>query len=515
VHIGLSAGVSDILYHPGLSPPAPLVSLPFPTDITEVTPLNFDDAVLALHLYRWKTETLLDDIFRDGPDSFRERVGLLDGSGAPRAGVDRAWCGVELDDFPVSQTAALPCGHRFSKRAWSAYLLASMTDPYKSQLTRCLATPSCNEIVRATFADSLLEPALMQRRREFSVRRFVQESRSITMCPGKDCSLAVATVRETEGRPIEDVTCSAGHEYCFVCARPPHAPVSCSDVVKWEKMLASDELLTNDWLRKNTKPCPKCAVAVERKTGCNKIICTRCETAMCWACGLEYYKAAGHAYPQEAWTCNRAPAAERASSGIEDGSITRFLHCMSRAKSSAESADFAKREIPSVADLSGSLVKLVSQHDIGINASDLDFFTRGLETVQKGREYLKRTYIRAFSLEKEVEVSLFADQQSVLEGSVERLQQYVESSAVSKLVADITEKLSKVPSEPLGAGRGASSGAADAEKRPIASVGRRLVDLRIEVVSLIRSIDAFTKSLTSMIRSNDALSGDGVITLPP
>jgi hypothetical protein len=294
--------------------------------------------------------------------------------------------------------------------------------------------------------------------------------------------------------------------------------VSCSDVVKWEKMLASDELLTNDWLRKNTKPCPKCAVAVERRTGCNKIICTRCETAMCWACGLEYYKAAGHAYPQEAWTCNRAPAAQRASSGSEDGLITRFLHCMSRAKSSAESADFAKRELSSVADLSENLVKLVSLHDMSLTASDLDFFTRGLETVQKGREYLKRTYIRAFSLEKEVEVSLFADQQSVLEGSVERLQQFVESSAVGKLVTEITEELSKArASAPLGAGegRGASAGAADAEQRPAASVERRLVDLRIEVVSLIRSIDAFTKSLTSMIRSNDALSGEWSHPAPP
>ena len=498
--------------------------------ITEVTTLSVDDAFLALSTYRWRSEALLNDFFADASaDAFRARVGLRGGvptpplltsGGGSGGAVATAFCSVGLDDFPISEMAALPCGHWFSRDAWRSALSVAMDDPHAAQLVRCLNSPGCNELVRVAFAAGLLPPSVAARRAEFNVRRFVIDSLSMTWCPGADCTFAVVT-RGGEARVAEDVTCENGHAFCFLCSRPPHRPATCRDVAEWEKRESADGL-TLLWMRENTKPCPKCACRVERLSGCNKVVCTRCATAMCWACGLEYYVAAGHAYPAQAWTCNRPPAVFRASASGDE--LTRFAHYRARFVSSAQSAQIATREIPFVTAHAEELAALVAQGGVPVPAAlgvplrvaDYDFFVRGLNSVREAREYLRGTYVRAFSLRDERELALFADQQSVLEGTAERLQQLVESSAVLLLLQEV--KKTRVGQEGGGAGAGASTLTAVAtidrdssSSIPANQVVAKIVALRIEVISLISTIDIFTKNLTTMIQEGGGLNGSGVV----
>ena len=576
--------------------------------VTDVTDLSFDDAVLALHAYRWRAEALLEDFFANGTAAFRARVGVRDGvcdgvptptskpppsggagdttitsTGAVTAGT--AFCAVELADFPIDEMAALPCGHSFSRDAWRSSLTFAMNDANAAQLARCLGAPGCNELVRVEFAAAFLPPADAARRAEFSVRRFVDDSRSITWCPGADCAFAVAARGGVEGVQTKDVTCAAGHAFCFTCGRPPHRPATCRDLAEWERRETSDGL-SFLWMREHTKPCVKCACRVERSSGCNKVVCTRCGTAMCWACGLEYYTAAGHAYPAGAWTCNRPPASfsfHRSSSSDKD--LMRFGHYRTRVVSSAQSAQIATREAPLVAECIDELASLVAQAQacggggaragagapaLPLHSSHFDFFVRGLTAVRNAREYLRGTYVRAFSLKDEVELALFADQQSVLEGTAEKLQQLVEYGAVQTLLQDVARQLS-VPTRAgsgagggagspgawavaasggrsgvwariksgAGAGAGASVGAragagagaragagagagtdaataaataadpgkgAGAGDSPASLVANRIITLRIEVLSLMSAIEGFTRNLTEMIQTCGGLS---------
>lgn len=57
-----------------------------------------------------------------------------------------------------------------------------------------------------------------------------------------------------------------------------HAQNSSVDI-RQEENRASEE-----WIRKNTKPCPGCQVPIEKNGGCNYIVCTQCGLGFCYFC---------------------------------------------------------------------------------------------------------------------------------------------------------------------------------------------------------------------------------------
>uniref|UniRef100_A0A4W3J0F2 RBR-type E3 ubiquitin transferase n=1 Tax=Callorhinchus milii TaxID=7868 RepID=A0A4W3J0F2_CALMI len=47
---------------------------------------------------------------------------------------------------------------------------------------------------------------------------------------------------------------------------------------------AMEELHSQEWLEKNSKPCPRCCTAIQKENGCNKMMCTGCKGYFCWLC---------------------------------------------------------------------------------------------------------------------------------------------------------------------------------------------------------------------------------------
>ena len=140
-----------------------------------------------------------------------------------------------------------------------------------------------------------LTPALLERWESFSVRRYATSCYHISQCPAPGCEYVLLNSDMT--RLIEDVECKDGHVFCFACRVEGggHAPATCESVSAWNSHY-KDAGYSAQWIAKNTKPCPnsKCKLPIERHSGCNKVICSQCGTALCFACGREYYKEAGH-----------------------------------------------------------------------------------------------------------------------------------------------------------------------------------------------------------------------------
>lgn len=69
---------------------------------------------------------------------------------------------------------------------------------------------------------------------------------------------------------------------CIGCGRGHPTTVTCDD----EKQAAQDSMPAEDgseeYIRGNTKPCPKCAVAIFKDGGCNHMSCSRCGYQWCW-----------------------------------------------------------------------------------------------------------------------------------------------------------------------------------------------------------------------------------------
>ncbi|XP_058600927.1 E3 ubiquitin-protein ligase RNF14-like [Onychostoma macrolepis] len=47
---------------------------------------------------------------------------------------------------------------------------------------------------------------------------------------------------------------------------------------------ATDEKLSEDWLKENCKQCPSCGANIQKLQGCNKMTCSSCKQYFCWLC---------------------------------------------------------------------------------------------------------------------------------------------------------------------------------------------------------------------------------------
>ena len=77
---------------------------------------------------------------------------------------------------------------------------------------------------------------------------------------------------------------------CFKHRVPWHEGKTCAEfefpdpglkgkrLVEWKK----DER-SRKKIKKDTKPCPKCKVPIEKDGGCDHMYCTRCKENWCWS----------------------------------------------------------------------------------------------------------------------------------------------------------------------------------------------------------------------------------------
>ena len=59
------------------------------------------------------------------------------------------------------------------------------------------------------------------------------------------------------------MTCKCGQTFCFKCGNEDHLPVSCDQVKEWLDK-ENDSGDTINWIKANTKNCPKCKVPIQK-----------------------------------------------------------------------------------------------------------------------------------------------------------------------------------------------------------------------------------------------------------
>lgn len=107
---------------------------------------------------------------------------------------------------------------------------------------------------------------------ELLLRDYVASTPQIKFCPHPGCSDAVkcaaAARKGALGVLVPNVLCGESHEFCFGCSTPGgHRPVICNVAKMWLKKCADDSETAN-WIKTNTKECPKCMSTIEKNGGC-------------------------------------------------------------------------------------------------------------------------------------------------------------------------------------------------------------------------------------------------------
>lgn len=102
-------------------------------------------------------------------------------------------------------------------------------------------------------------------------------------CPNASCQNALLVNPWIIIQLYESVRCSCGFYFCFSCHAISHDPVPCSMLIDWAKVKKED-MEVQDWILKNTKPCPNCKINIQKHGGCMHMTCTKCRHEFCWDC---------------------------------------------------------------------------------------------------------------------------------------------------------------------------------------------------------------------------------------
>lgn len=105
-------------------------------------------------------------------------------------------------------------------------------------------------------------------------------------CPTANCK----NVFCNDDSFIEIIRCPGCNEtYCRQCCHSHSVKQTCEKAkVERERDAKNGTSATAQWLKQNTKPCPKCNTAIEKNEGCNHMTCSKCRYEFCWKCLKKY-----------------------------------------------------------------------------------------------------------------------------------------------------------------------------------------------------------------------------------
>ena len=89
-------------------------------------------------------------------------------------------------------------------------------------------------------------------------------------------------------------------------------PIDCETLTTWEDRINNDEGDSNNWMKINTKPCPKCKSPIQKNQGCMHMTCSQCRYEFCWICmgdWKEHGSATGGYYKCNLYEGKKADAA--------------------------------------------------------------------------------------------------------------------------------------------------------------------------------------------------------------
>ena len=224
----------------------------------------------------------------------------------------RAVCGVCFDDLQDdgiddagdrSEGRSLRCSHKFCVDCWRSYLSSKIRDEAQCSI-RCMEA-KCPTAVEESFLRELLmeDEVTLSRcvnhitieRQLISVSRydillsesFVGATPSLRFCPFPSCNVILSCPGIPRGSSllltsVPTVTCCGSsrgassskeeHVSCFGCGlEGGHAPVICAITKLWLGA-AREDSGTAQWIKANTRTCPKCSNNIEKAGGCKCVL---------------------------------------------------------------------------------------------------------------------------------------------------------------------------------------------------------------------------------------------------
>eukprot|EP01087_Luapelamoeba_hula_P018185 TRINITY_DN5837_c0_g2_i1.p1 TRINITY_DN5837_c0_g2~~TRINITY_DN5837_c0_g2_i1.p1 ORF type:complete len:737 (+),score=160.44 TRINITY_DN5837_c0_g2_i1:90-2300(+) len=238
---------------------------------------------ILLQFANWNVEKLLQVFLEEGQERLFKRAGIdnfAKDTSMSEASADDLVCSICYDDIDPKTACSLSCKHLFCAACWKDYLTLKIAEEGRrlAELT-CMAK-DCHVQMEDHIVKSILSPELYKKYCSFLLDSYVDNNPFLTFCPAPGCNKIIKV--KTPGTNCIGVVCACGHAFCFACKQDAHLPATCNMLKAW-KTKGDDQGETTNWLKANTKSCPKCGNPVEKNGGCNHISCS-CGAHFCWMC---------------------------------------------------------------------------------------------------------------------------------------------------------------------------------------------------------------------------------------
>jgi len=226
------------------------------------------------HLADQIDNSLSEDLKSSIRKSFLEnRRKLKDSNGS----IKKTNCPACEEDFiPNDKNTLKNCGHSFCDECWYDFLSIKIKEN-KLAFIKCMDY-ECSEKPDDDFIINLLNSneELIDKYKRFKLELEIINDPNRKFCPFPNCN----SFLELKDKNNKEVKCSNNHIFCFLCLKSPHGNLPCNNEINKSMV----EYEKNNFLKK----CPKCDIITDKITGCNHIICAKCNYQWCWLCNGEY-----------------------------------------------------------------------------------------------------------------------------------------------------------------------------------------------------------------------------------
>ncbi|KAI0781474.1 hypothetical protein BD413DRAFT_505614 [Trametes elegans] len=340
-------------------------------------------------------------------------------------------CGVCCDDAPPAVFRPR-CAHAFCEPCWQEYVTAKIKD--EGQCTfRCMHG-ECRTVVDGPSVAKLVESAVHERYKELILQSYVQAHPNLRFCPHPGCTgtVSCSSVGSALLTEVPTVTCGAGHVFCFGCGMDSnHRPLPCKLVKQWQKS-ARDDAGTSQWIKANTRTCPKCENNIEKNGGCNRILCRHCNYQFCWMCMKNW---SAHGYNNEVCNVWKEPEPGESQAAARQN-LEKWLFYFDRFNNHEISArldeEFGARTEEKMVEW---------QETSKMSWIESTFMRDAVNELMRCRSTLKWTYAMAYFLTAGNQKQIFEDIQADLEKAVEDLSQLLEEPVEADTVKTLRQRM--------------------------------------------------------------------------
>ncbi|OCH90674.1 hypothetical protein OBBRIDRAFT_776647 [Obba rivulosa] len=407
-------------------------------NVASIVGLETPIVSILLQHFRWNRDRLIEK-YMDSPSRVLQDAGEPPNASPPSSPVvrpnkrarraeDEFICEICCDTDPDA-VFRLRCGHAFCKVCWQTYVVGKIKSEGQC-FFRCMQE-GCQTAVDEPTIEQLVDEACFARYRELLLQSYVSAQPRLRFCPHPSCTETVSCSGSALTE-VPTVQCGEGHAFCFGCGLDAdHRPLICKLASKWMSS-ARDDAGTAQWIKANTRTCPRCQNNIEKSGGCNRILCRQCKYQFCWLCMRNWDV---HGYNNAVCNVWKEPDPDEDMTTAK-ANLERWLFYFDRFNNHELSTRLDKELCERAAEKMDEILK--TQQMSWIEAK---FMENAVDELTKCRATLKWTYAMAYFLVPGNQKHIFEDIQADLEKAVEELSQLLEEPVEEDTVKILRQRM--------------------------------------------------------------------------